>query len=265
MLRKLRKGVGFVAFAVGNIRPRPLALLLILTKLVHKVFAVQPKNISFTFLSHTPLSISVNDVEQLSYLFNIFYSEPFRVSKAIRNSPIIIDGGANIGMSSVYFYSKYPRAQIYAIEPAAENVDLLRRNLSGLPNIEISQIAIWEESKELIFNISHCVRYNSFFSTDEKCRRERVKALSLSDWLDEKRIAKIDVLKLNVEGAEASAIKGLGKRIKDVGVIVGELHPQFVDKNAFLDELKRNNFTLSRVEKMGKGTWAFEAHNGGFL
>lgn len=109
------------------------------------------------------------------------------------------------------------------------------------------------------------MRYNSFFSTDEKCRRERVKALSLSDWLDEKRIAKIDVLKLNVEGAEASAIKGLGKRIKDVGVIVGELHPQFVDKNAFLDELKRNNFTLSRVEKMGKGTWAFEAHNGGFL
>lgn len=64
-----------------------------------------------------------------------------------------------------------------------------------------------------------------------------------------------------MEGAEASVIRGLGKRIEEVSVIVGELHPQFVDKDAFLDELKRNNFRLSRVEKMGKGTWAFEAHN----
>ncbi|MGD0488393.1 MAG: FkbM family methyltransferase [Syntrophorhabdales bacterium] len=183
MLKQLRKGVGFVAFAVGNIRPLQMAVLLIVTKLSQKLFAVQPKNISFTFLSHTPLSISVNDVEQLSYLFNIFYSEPFRISKAIGSSPIITDGGANIGMSSLYYYSKYPRARIYAIEPATENGDLLRRNLSGLPNIEISQIAIWEESTELIFNISHCVRYNSFFDTDEKC-------LCLSDWLDEKHISK---------------------------------------------------------------------------
>lgn len=265
MFNKFRKGVGFVAFVVGNIRPRPLAFLLIVIKLIHKLLAVQPKNISFTFLSHTPLQIKVNDVEQLSYFFNIFYSEPFKITKTIDSSPIIIDGGANIGMSSLYYYSKYPRARIYAIEPVAENVDLLRSNLSGLPYIDISQIALWEESKELILNISSCVRYNSVLNIDEKCRPRRVKALSLSDWLDEKHIVKVDVLKLNVEGAEVSAIKGLGKRIKEVGVIVGEFHSELVDKDEFFSELERNNFTISRFEKMGKTTWSFEAHNGSFL
>ena len=46
--------------------------------------------------------------------------------------PLIVDAGANIGASVVYFASKIPSARIVAIEPAADNFDLLKRNTSGL-------------------------------------------------------------------------------------------------------------------------------------
>jgi len=264
MVNKLRRGMGFVLFTVRSVRPFSMVLLIITAKFIHKLLNIKLKNISLTFLSHKPLHITVNDIEQFTYLFNIFFSEPFKISTSVSSSPVIVDGGANIGMSSLYFHFRYPQGRIYAIEPSCQNIELLQRNLSEIPNLQIEQMAIWNESKELVFNISECTRYNSFFHTGEKCRAEKVKALCLSEWLDQKGLTKIDILKLNVEGAEANAIRGLGKRITDVGIIVGELHPQFVDKEMFIEELKGNNFILTRMEKMGKSTWSFEAYNPSF-
>ena len=43
-------------------------------------------------------------------------------------SPLIVDCGANIGASVAWFAARYPRAHIVAVEPAADNIELLRRN-----------------------------------------------------------------------------------------------------------------------------------------
>jgi FkbM family methyltransferase len=47
-------------------------------------------------------------------------------------TPMILDAGANIGASAVYFAARFPLAQIIAFEPEAENFALLRRNTEGL-------------------------------------------------------------------------------------------------------------------------------------
>jgi FkbM family methyltransferase len=52
--------------------------------------------------------------------------------RAENKKPLIIDAGANIGASAVYFAAKIPSAKIVAIEPAADNFDLLKRNTSDL-------------------------------------------------------------------------------------------------------------------------------------
>jgi FkbM family methyltransferase len=49
--------------------------------------------------------------------------------------PVIIDCGANIGFSSIWFALKYPQAIIYAVEPESQNFAMLRRNISAYPNI----------------------------------------------------------------------------------------------------------------------------------
>ena len=46
--------------------------------------------------------------------------------------PFIVDAGANIGASSVWFATSFPKSKIVAIEPAPGNCDLLKRNCEGL-------------------------------------------------------------------------------------------------------------------------------------
>ncbi len=48
------------------------------------------------------------------------------------NRPLIVDAGANIGASAVYFAMAYPGARIVAIEPEAENFAVLQKNIEGL-------------------------------------------------------------------------------------------------------------------------------------
>lgn len=47
-------------------------------------------------------------------------------------TPLILDAGANIGASAVFFGLQFPRAHIVALEPAADNFELLQANVAGL-------------------------------------------------------------------------------------------------------------------------------------
>ena len=49
------------------------------------------------------------------------------ISKGV--TPLIVDLGANIGMSALYFACRYPKAKIYAIEPNNANFSMLKMNL----------------------------------------------------------------------------------------------------------------------------------------
>jgi FkbM family methyltransferase len=58
-----------------------------------------------------------------------------------RKTPLIIDAGANIGASAVWFAAEYPKAQIVAFEPDEGNFGLLLENAKGL-NIETHLAAV---------------------------------------------------------------------------------------------------------------------------
>ena len=64
----------------------------------------------------------------------------------------IIDGGANIGLSSIYFKNRYKDAKIIAIEPDADNVEILKANVSKYDNIFVKQAGLW--SKKTKCNVS---------------------------------------------------------------------------------------------------------------
>ena len=57
-------------------------------------------------------------------------------------------------------------------------------------------------------------------------------------------IDKIDLLKLDIEGSEMDAIHGLGERIRDVNVIVGEVHEALIDVDSFYKALTDAGFTV---------------------
>jgi FkbM family methyltransferase len=61
----------------------------------------------------------------------------------------IIDAGANIGLASVYFASRFPNARILAIEPERKNFEILVKNVERYPNVQPILGALWGERAEV--------------------------------------------------------------------------------------------------------------------
>ena len=76
------------------------------------------------------------------------FPQAARIDKAYHDmarsdvTPVIIDCGANIGVSSRYFAGKYPHAQVLALEPDSENARLARANTKHLPNVQVIERAV---------------------------------------------------------------------------------------------------------------------------
>jgi len=65
--------------------------------------------------------------------------------------PLIIDAGANIGASVVYFSAAFPHSKILAIEPEKENCSLLRMNSEGL-NVSVLEGGVGSKNGFLFLN-----------------------------------------------------------------------------------------------------------------
>ena len=97
-------------------------------------------------------------------LEQIFHTEEFNISTApqfawIRAAyermlvagepPLIVDCGANIGLSALYFASRLPKAKIIGIEPARDNVELARKNTGQNPSVAIIEAAVHDVAAAL--------------------------------------------------------------------------------------------------------------------
>tara|TARA_Y100001934_G_scaffold270838_1_gene356382 strand:+ start:168 stop:452 length:285 start_codon:yes stop_codon:yes gene_type:complete len=61
----------------------------------------------------------------------------------------ILDAGAHIGLSSVYFANRFPNAIVLAIEPDASNYNILCKNALAYPNIKPIQGGLWGHTGKL--------------------------------------------------------------------------------------------------------------------
>lgn len=57
-------------------------------------------------------------------------------------TPLIIDCGANIGMSAYWFATQFPHARVLAVEPDSGNVEMARVNNHTLPQVQVLQAAV---------------------------------------------------------------------------------------------------------------------------
>jgi len=75
----------------------------------------------------------------------------YRYTIAAGRTPLIVDAGANIGASVVYFAGNFPKCRIVAIEPERNNCDVLRANCGGL-NFELLEGGIGAAAGESFLN-----------------------------------------------------------------------------------------------------------------
>lgn len=141
------------------------------------------------------------------YVFEqIFLDDDYRLHADL-NPRFIVDAGANVGYASIYFANRYPDAEIVAIEPDAANFQILSENAKPYPKIQPLRAGLWGKPGTLFVDNSlgswGCtvaeVHPNDTTEKNSECR---VKAVTVDDILLTSGHKRIDILKLDIEGAE---------------------------------------------------------------
>jgi len=146
----------------------------------------------------------------------------------------IVDAGANIGLTSILYATRYPRARILAIEPECSNFEMLRKNTESYSNITAVHAALWKEDCHLqIVDPGGDLwgfwgfRMEQRNELQELHHRGFARGVTLAHLMDEYSIDYIDLLKIDIEGAEKEVFESSASWIERVGAIVVELHDRF--------------------------------------
>ncbi|MBW6474942.1 MAG: FkbM family methyltransferase [Anaerolineaceae bacterium] len=140
---------------------------------------------------------------------------------ANREVPFIIDCGANIGLSVIYWKFLYPKANIIAFEPDPKILELLRKNIDafGLDNIEIRPCAVWSSNTILCFKSDNSVG-GKLVDHMNGSKLINVNTFRLRDLLNQQ----VDMLKIDIEGAEYEVLMDCYENLVNVDYIFIEYH-----------------------------------------
>ena len=188
----------------------------------HKMMGVVPPG-----LQH-PVYMRVPSTDVVTFR-QIFKDEEYRFE--IKSAPrTIIDAGANVGYASVYMASKFPGAKIYALEPDSSNFALLQRNVAPYENIVPLHAALWNEDAEInlvdpgLGDSGFVTRDAGWSETESERERHKVEAVTVPSLMQKFGIEHVDVLKVDIEGAEREVFADAQPWIDKVDAIIIELH-----------------------------------------
>ncbi|MEW6454508.1 MAG: FkbM family methyltransferase [Pseudomonadota bacterium] len=117
---------------------------------------------------------------------------------------VIIDGGANIGAESVRFAHYFPQAKIISIELQRENHEVLVENTKHFPNVTPLHAALYatEQTLGVTRDSGGGKNANEGFHVTTEPASETIQATTLDRLVEKHGLESIDILKLDIEGAE---------------------------------------------------------------
>jgi len=170
------------------------------------------------------LELWVGDFSDLHVARETFGDEVYGLPVGFRPRTIV-DLGANIGASVLWFHRRFPDAQIHAVEPDRRSLEKLRRNIATLPGVTIHHAAVAGESGERTFYEARRGWESSLLAaTARGGQASTVSALTLPG-LIQRCVGgeRVDLLKLDVEGAEWEILPKV-RLAAHADVVAGELH-----------------------------------------
>lgn len=199
------------------------------------------------FLSYT---IDIPDLLSFVWQFKEIYIEEIYKFDFENQTPTILDCGANIGLSCLYFKSLFPNAMIKAFEADPEIAKTLKLNLerNHVNDIEIINKAVWIHNQGIEFSIDGADG-GSINSSENKIK---VASIQLKEYL--KTIDEISLLKIDIEGAEYDVLKDCSNELNHVRNIFIEYHSWNSTEqklSEILDILENNGFRYY-IEDIGK-------------
>lgn len=184
-----------------------------------------------TFLFDVPVKIT----DGASYLFisdEIFKKEIYKFETK-SPSPYILDCGANIGLSIIYFKRLFPDAEIVGFEPDGNTFDALKYNIASfnLSKVTLVKKACWSSETTLQF-FSEGADGGRVAKENDKENIIEVETIRLKNYLNRK----VDFLKMDIEGAESEIIPDIAGLLVNVDNIFVEFH-SFIGQEQKLPEI----------------------------
>lgn len=196
---------------------------------------------------------------KLDMLFGQYEEETAVLFKEkIHSGMYIVDIGAHIGYFTRLF-SKLagPRGKVYAFEADPENFALLKKNTSHLKNVVCYQTAITDRSGTIDFyhydDKAGCHSILPDAPLDYAKRKITVSATTLDALTKENGIGRIDFIKMDIEGGETAALRGMQDTLRKPEVsLVFEFAPEWIRKAgseplAMLRHLESKGFKLFAI------------------
>lgn len=171
----------------------------------------------------------------------VFISEEYEPLKHLRDVHTIIDCGANVGYTSAYFLDHHPQAKVLAVEAATENIELCRRNLQAYgERAAVVHAAVWDSPGKLQVFCPQRSREKMAYAwrvrdaeaaapeaddgpVDSGVPVEYISSVTVNDLIDQAG-GFADILKIDIEGAEAQVFAGDTSWLDRVRALAIEIH-----------------------------------------
>lgn len=169
---------------------------------------------------------------------------------ALNKVPLIIDCGANIGLSAYNFSVTFPDSIVVAIEPEINNYSLIKKNCKSLNNVELLNKAVG--SLNGFVNIDNPKSDNNAFRTSRNANSERlIEIITINDILSAHNELIPFVIKIDIEGFEDDLFSTDTEWVKEFPILIIEPHdwmlPNQANSHNFLRVMaqQKNDFVLN--------------------
>jgi FkbM family methyltransferase len=155
---------------------------------------------------------------------NVFMDEEYSFGLP-SSANVIVDVGANIGLTPIYYAKMFPKARIFAIEAERSNFELMLKNVQPYPNITPIHAALWGSEGHISIADPLPGAFGSWgFTVSSK--PGDVRAITIRSLMRDFGINHIDLLKIDIEGSEKEVFEACDWQDRLDSIVI-ELHDRY--------------------------------------
>jgi FkbM family methyltransferase len=160
------------------------------------------------------------DVGRQIWLFSSYEPDESRYfNEIIKPDDICFDVGGNIGYFSLLMGQIASSGSVHVFEPIPLNAALVKTNaeLNGLRNIYVNNVAVGSEEGVVNFSISLDSAYSSMRATGRIAEDQSIEVplITLDKYIEREGITRVNIMKVDVEGAEDMVLIGASGLLSD--------------------------------------------------
>ena len=157
------------------------------------------------------------------------YAPPKEFPLAHEAVKTVLDIGANVGVTALYFSQIFPNARIYAFEPAPDNFAVLAKNVANCGRIRAFNFALGAADATLeLYASDNPINFGGYSlhaAGSDTAKKISIPVKSVASVLKDLAIGNLDVIKIDTEGAEWDILTAFPDDVlRTASYITGELH-----------------------------------------